>query len=218
MPSPSVEQLLYLGPLLDHTEDAIVACDVDWRVTVWSEGARHMLGWTAEEVVGRPGALLRTDETDPQRMHRRRQLSRHGRWRGTVKVQRKDGSEVPVEAVAVAIRDEEGEISGYLGIHRDVTERKEAEQLVAEAREAEQARIARDLHDGAAARLERRDRSRRDGGQDRGGVFAARSAAACSATSRRAVAFRHLRPTVRGARSTRRLSSGSSGSSTGTGR
>ena len=41
MPSPSVDQLPYLGPLLDHTEDAVVACDADWRVTVWNEGARR---------------------------------------------------------------------------------------------------------------------------------------------------------------------------------
>ncbi len=130
MPSPSAEQLPYLGSLLDHTEDAVVACDADWRVTVWNEGARRMLGWTAEEAVGRPGTFFELDETDPQRMDRRRQLARYGRWRGTVMVQRKDGSEVPVESVAVAVRDEGGEISGYLGIHRDITERTRAEEAL----------------------------------------------------------------------------------------
>ena len=84
MPSPSAEQLPYLGPLLDLTEDAVVACDADWRVTVWNEGARRMLGWTAEEAVGQPGTFFELGETDPQRMDRRRQLARYGRWRGNL--------------------------------------------------------------------------------------------------------------------------------------
>ncbi|HEY2201453.1 MAG TPA: PAS domain S-box protein, partial [Solirubrobacteraceae bacterium] len=120
--------------MLDHTEDAIVACDADWRVTVWNEGARRIFGWTAEEAVGQPATFLRLDESDEQRMDRRRQLAEYGRWRGELMVERKDGSEVPVEAIGVAIRGEQGGISGYLGIHRDITERNRAEEALREAK------------------------------------------------------------------------------------
>ena len=133
MPSPSADLLAYLGPLLNHSEDAIVACDADWRVTLWNEGARRMFGWTAEEAVGHPATFVGVGESDAQRMDRRRQLAEQGRWRGEITVQRKDGSEVPVESVVVAIRDEQGGISGYLGIHRDITERKRAERTLHEA-------------------------------------------------------------------------------------
>jgi PAS domain-containing protein len=66
-------------------------------------------------------------------MDRRRQLAESGRWHGEVTVEREDGSEVPVESIAVAVRDEQGGISGYLGIHRDVTERKWAEKELRQA-------------------------------------------------------------------------------------
>jgi PAS domain S-box-containing protein len=143
MASPSADQLPYFGPLLDHSEDAIVACDADWRVTVWNEGARGMYGWTAEEAVGRPAAFLGLDESDEQRMDRRRQLAEHGRWRGETTVERRDGSEVPVESSVVAIRDEEGRVSGYLGIHRDITDRKRAEEALRAANRRTEAILER---------------------------------------------------------------------------
>jgi PAS domain S-box-containing protein len=46
---------------------------------------------------------------------------------------RKDGASVWVELITVALRDADGEITGYLGIHRDVSERKRAEEALREA-------------------------------------------------------------------------------------
>jgi hypothetical protein len=43
MASPS-DELPYVRPWLDHTEDVIVVCTADWSVTVWSEGTRRMFG------------------------------------------------------------------------------------------------------------------------------------------------------------------------------
>ncbi len=143
MVSPSADQLPYFGPLLDHTEDAIVACDADWRVTVWNQGARRMYGWTVEEAIGRPETFFRLDESDEQRMDRRWQLAEYGRWRGEIMVQRKDGSKVPVEAISVAIRDEQGGMSGYLGIHRDITERNRAEEALRAANRRTEAILER---------------------------------------------------------------------------
>ena len=134
----SHEQLAYLLPMLDHTEDAIVANDAQWHITAWNKGAERIYGWTAEEALGRPATFLGLDESDEQRLERRRQLSQDGYSRGEITVRRKDGSRVPIEAIGVAIRDEHLEITGYLGIHRDITERKRAEdQLLSASRGAE---------------------------------------------------------------------------------
>jgi PAS domain S-box-containing protein len=143
MASPSADQLPYFGPLLDHTEDAIVACDADWRVTVWNEGARRMYGWSADEALGRDETFFRLDGTDERRTDRRRQLAEYGRWRGEIMVRRKDGSKVPVEAISVALRDEQGGMSGYLGIHRDITDRKRAEEALRAANRRTEAILER---------------------------------------------------------------------------
>jgi signal transduction histidine kinase len=66
---------------------------------------------------------------------------------------REDGTEIEVELLEVAVKGERGEITGSLGIHRDVTEREWAETRLEEAREVERSRIARPLHDDALQAL-----------------------------------------------------------------
>jgi PAS domain-containing protein len=50
-----------------------------------------------------------------------------------VAVARKDGTTVDVELVSVALRGQQDEITGYLTIHRDITERKRAEKELRQA-------------------------------------------------------------------------------------
>jgi PAS domain S-box-containing protein len=60
-------------------------------------------------------------------------VSERGRWRGEVVAYCKDGSSVSVELITVALRDAQGQISGYLGIHRDISERRRAAAALREA-------------------------------------------------------------------------------------
>jgi PAS domain S-box-containing protein len=129
------ERLTYLAGLLDNTEDAIVALDAEWFVTAWNMGAERMYGWTADEVLGRHTLeVARLEMSHEERADVRSAVAEHGRWRGEVVAYRKDETPVFVEAITVALRDERGGITGYLGIHRDVSERKRAEEDLREAR------------------------------------------------------------------------------------
>jgi PAS domain S-box-containing protein len=131
---PWTEQLEYFGPLLDHTEDAIVAVDPDWQVTMWNAGAEQMYGWSAAEIVGKHvPSFVRMDLGAERRPEARREADHRGRWRDDATVERRDGSTVSVEVINVAIRDEQDQITGYLGIHRDVTERNRIERELWEA-------------------------------------------------------------------------------------
>ncbi len=60
---------------------------------------------------------------------------------------RRDGRVVWVREEAILLRDAEGKPLYWQGIFIDITERRETEDRLREAREAEQVRIAQDLHD-----------------------------------------------------------------------
>lgn len=135
----SEEQLAYLLPLLDHSEDAIIAGDAESRVIAWNHGAERLYGWSTEEAAGKALTLMWTDWNEEQHGKRQRALSEHGKWRGESTARRKDGSTLPIEAITVAIHGSGGEIRGYLAIHRDITERKRAdERLRAAGQRSEQ--------------------------------------------------------------------------------
>ena len=120
--------------LVAHMEDAVIATDERFVVTAWNPGAERLYGRTAGEVLGRPAVdVLPCTLTTAERAEGRRRVAEGGRSRVEVVAYRKDGSPVDVEVVDVAIRNERSEIIGYLGIHRDVSKRKRAEEALREA-------------------------------------------------------------------------------------
>jgi PAS domain S-box-containing protein len=140
----SVEtQLAYHASLLESVEDAVVGTDPGLRLTVWNHGAERLYGYTAEEVLGRDAREIASYPGDDARAAVDRELLETDHTRTELTARRKDGTAVEVEVVATAVRDEQGAISGYLGVHRDTTERKRAEEDLRAARERTQSILER---------------------------------------------------------------------------
>jgi len=121
---------------------SIVATDAKGMITLFNPGAEKMLGYAAEEVVGkrtpesfhvREEVARRGEELTAEFGHPVTgfgvfvETSRHGGFdsREWTYV-RKDGSRITVELVATAIRNDVDGITGFLGIAVDVTERNQA--------------------------------------------------------------------------------------------
>jgi PAS domain S-box-containing protein len=129
------QELRYHASLLDNVEDGVIATDAeDFRVTAWNRGAERLYGFAAEEVLGRSAREVASYPSDEARVKLERELLETGRTRAEFTARRKDGTAVDVELVAVAVKGERGEITYYLGIHRDITDRKRAKQELREAR------------------------------------------------------------------------------------
>jgi len=122
---------------------SIIATDKDGVITVFNSGAERMLGYKAGEMIGKatPAMLHVHSEINDGRKELSARTGREvsdfevlaesTRNGGSVEREciyvRKDGQHLVVTLAATAVHDKHGEITGYLGVANDITERKKAE-------------------------------------------------------------------------------------------
>jgi PAS domain S-box-containing protein len=122
--------------VLDSAADyAIFTTGPDWRVSSWNAGAERLLGWTAGEVVGRPGDRIFTPEDRAAGVPEREAAKAlaEGRAANERWHQRKDGSRFWASGLTMALRGAEDSEApppppGLLVVMRDRTERRRAEE------------------------------------------------------------------------------------------
>lgn len=119
--------------LVESCNDAIIFSDRFGIIKLWNSGAEQMLGFTAEEAIGRSLDIFIPEN----------QRARH--WEGYFRVMetgttryqkellaapaiRKDGARISTEFSMTIIRDAAGEIAGTAAVIRDVTARWEKEK------------------------------------------------------------------------------------------
>lgn len=113
--------------MIEQASEAVLFADANEIIKIWNKKAELVFGYTSEEAIGRPLAIIIPD----------RFLSRHqDGYKGVMKTgvtayddevlsvpaKRKDGSTISIE-FSVSIIREKGEILGVLAIIRDTTEK-----------------------------------------------------------------------------------------------
>lgn len=119
-----------LAAVVMSSNDAIFSFGKDRTFKTWNEGAERLYGYTAEEAIGQPLAMLAPDHLK-QELHdlSGRALRGERVYFETVR-KRKDGALVAVGASASPIRAGDGRVIGASAVHRDITESKKyGEQL-----------------------------------------------------------------------------------------
>jgi PAS domain S-box-containing protein len=129
----------WLGVTLYSIGDAVIASDVEAKVTFMNPVAQALTGWHDSEGIGQPleGVfhIVNEDTRNPVENPAFRAL-REGIVVGLANhtlLIAKDGTERPIDDSAAPIRNEDGEVAGVVLVFRDITERKQAEQQAQEA-------------------------------------------------------------------------------------
>jgi PAS domain S-box-containing protein len=115
-----------LAAIVESSDDAIIAKDLDGTILSWNGGAERMYGYAAEEAIGRSIYLIVpppfVDELSA--ILERIRAGERVRNFETVRVTR-DGRLVDVALSISPIRDRTGTIVGASAIARDITERRQ---------------------------------------------------------------------------------------------
>ena len=107
---------------------AIVSMDLDGLVTIWNEGASRILGWSEEEMLGKPAAIFFTTEDRRAGIPQAEMKSSLEQGRGADERWhlRKDGTQFWASGEMMVLRSENGSAEGFLKILRDRTEERQA--------------------------------------------------------------------------------------------
>jgi PAS domain S-box-containing protein len=116
---------------------AIYMLDANGLVTNWNLGAQRIKGYLPHEIIGRHFSTFYTEEDrtagEPQKALEAAEREGHLE-KEAIRV-RKDGSRFWAHVVIDPIRDSTGRVLGFAKITRDITERKESQRALEEARE-----------------------------------------------------------------------------------
>ncbi len=123
-----------LAAIVESSADVIIATTTGGIITDWNAAAEDAYGYTAEEAVGQPVALICADEMLPECMENTKAACRGEAIEGYETVRRhKNGTLIDVSMSISPIKDAAGNIIGLSSIHRVITEQKRAAETLREA-------------------------------------------------------------------------------------
>lgn len=129
----------FQADLLDAVGQAVIAGDVDGRITYWNRAAEALYGWSAAEALGQSIFDLVPGEEKLAAEHVLAALSASDSWTGEILGRHRDGRRIAISATLSAVRDGAGVLTGVIGVSSDISERKTAAEAIAAiaARQAE---------------------------------------------------------------------------------
>lgn len=125
--------------IIDSAFDyAIIATDLDGRVTRWNRGAERLLGWSETEALGQDLAMVfsAADRVAGVDAAERAQAAAFGHAQSEGWRQRRDGERFWGSGELTPVRDPDGAVTGFVKVLRDRTEAHQAALQLARAQKA----------------------------------------------------------------------------------
>ena len=130
------EQEKFIANILQASKVAVIGINIKRQFIIWNRGAEELLGWKAEEIMGKKGSMIVPKEY----LHEINLILENDLKKGnavefeTVRLC-KDGRRVNVFFTTSPIKNANNQIIGFLGVLVDITERKKAEKALQESEE-----------------------------------------------------------------------------------
>lgn len=120
--------------LFNSIRDAIVVTDIDKNIVGCNQSFSSLFEYTADEIKGRHSLSLQIDIEVKPNLEKKVNIPHEGKlFYSTVNYKKKSGTIFPGETSIYNIKNDQGEITGFIGLIRDITERIEAENKIKSA-------------------------------------------------------------------------------------
>jgi PAS domain S-box-containing protein len=125
--------------------DAVMATDLQGRLTFLNPVAETLTGWTAQQAKGRPLEEVfhcvheETRQLAESPVERVLRAGKRVVWEEKMVLQAADGRQIPIASSGAVIRSKSGQAHGVVVVFRDITERRQTEAALIRATEAAEA-------------------------------------------------------------------------------
>ncbi len=125
------EEKLRIASIAFETQEAIVVTDAQARIISVNRSFERLTGYSAAEALGQNPRILQSGKHGPEFYKKLwDSLREHGTWSGEMWDKRKDGTIYPKWLTITSVRDDAGDITHYVAIFMDISERKRAEEEI----------------------------------------------------------------------------------------
>lgn len=121
------EQLQLFSHSVNSSVDGIAMGNLKGKITYANDAFVRMFEYSREELIGN-GITFIYPEDQIQKLKEAFTETLDGGWRGELVGKRKNGELFPMAVSSSRVVDDEGEVIGHMASHRDITERKRAEE------------------------------------------------------------------------------------------
>jgi PAS domain S-box-containing protein len=134
-----------LADIIDGMIDGVTIIDMSGKIITINSSTSQQHGYAVEEVVGKTPAEIFIDQTDVPKFHdAMKRLIAGEEIRGQEYLaKRKDGTTFPASVNLSPLKDIKSKATVIIAVHRDITERKRAEQTLQQAHDELEARVKR---------------------------------------------------------------------------
>jgi PAS domain S-box-containing protein len=116
--------------MLANINDAVIGTDDKYLINFWSKSAEKMYGYSKEEIIGQYSGILKPEFMGMTGDAAVESLENTGKLNTELIHTTKDGRRIFIDSSNQILYDELGNRYGTIGINRDITERKNAEDQI----------------------------------------------------------------------------------------
>lgn len=116
--------------ILASVGDGVFVTDLDNTITTVNKAYEEQSGVPAQEIIGKTLFDLLTEKNDPAILDNMRSTLQEGKvWIGELLSQHKNGTTFNIQLTVAPVRDQSGQMVGFVGSQRDITRQTELARL-----------------------------------------------------------------------------------------